>query len=179
MTSSIKRFSLVLAVAVVVAAALFPVDPPPNHTGGFGEPTCLVCHFDNDLNDGSARFEIRGLDSVIGGRTYDLELILVRDDMPRAGFQLSARQPHGNDAGVLEPIDGRTATSFGRGVSFLQHTADGTAADGDSAAWSFRWTAPEDPTGVIFHAAGNAANGDESQFGDFIYTLEKHVPSLD
>jgi hypothetical protein len=23
---------------------------------------------------------------------------------------------------------------------------------------------------VVFHAAGNSANGDESQFGDFIYT---------
>ena len=32
------------------------------------------------------------------------------------------------------------------------------------------WTAPAGDAPVIFHAAGNASNGDASPLGDFIYT---------
>ena len=40
--------------------------------------------------------------------------------------------------------------------------------------WVIEWTAPATAAGpVVFHAAGNAANGDESQFGDFIHTASQ------
>lgn len=171
----VLQVGLVLAGCVAISAALFPDDPPPAHTGGFGEPTCLVCHFDNELDDGEAIFEIRGLAEVVGGRSYDVELILVREEMLRAGFQLSVRDGDGADAGLLEPIDPSTTTSSGRGITYLQQTIDGAAVEGDSTIWRFRWTAPDDLGEAVFHAAGNAANGDESQFGDFVYTLERRI----
>jgi hypothetical protein len=60
-----------------------------------------------------------------------------------------------------------------RRVTYLQHTDDGTILDGGAGGrrWWFRWTAPERVQGdVVIHVAGNAANDDNSPFGDFIYT---------
>ena len=40
--------ALVLA-GVVAIPAFNPEVPPPGHTGGFGEPTCVICHQGSDL----------------------------------------------------------------------------------------------------------------------------------
>jgi hypothetical protein len=43
----------------------------------------------------------------------------------------------------------------------------------NAGGWRVEWTAPDDAAGaVIFHVAANAANGDKSESGDFIYTTE-------
>ena len=50
----------------------------------------------------------------------------------------------------------------------LQGSASGTR---DKNQWTFKWTAPTNDVGPItFYAAGNAANGDFSTSGDYIYT---------
>ncbi|MGH7664317.1 MAG: hypothetical protein ACRENI_08510 [Gemmatimonadaceae bacterium] len=55
-------------------------------------------------------------------------------------------------------------------IQYAQHTADGVApAAPDSARWVVEWIAPVRGGSVILHVAGNAANGDDSQFGDYIY----------
>jgi hypothetical protein len=40
----------------------------------------------------------------------------------------------------------------------------------DTARWTVLWTAPESGGEVRFNGAANAANQDDSQFGDYIYT---------
>jgi hypothetical protein len=176
--------SLLVAAAALTAAVApmrFKAGPPPGVTGGFGEPTCRKCHFDNELNDLGGRTSLVGLPAEPGyrpGDSYELSVVLRRAGMLRAGFQIAARVATGPDsgapAGVLTPIDQRTAVVWDttRHLGYLEHTAAGTTVNGDSARWRFRWTAPpgSKATMVVFHWAANAANDDDSPLGDFIHT---------
>jgi hypothetical protein len=103
--------------------------------------------------------------------------------MLRAGFQLAARVAQGTaagrPAGVLTPSDGRTAVVWDTvsHIGYIEHTAAGTALQGDVGRWLVRWTAPAGKTRdvVEFNVAGNAANDDDSPLGDFIYTAALRV----
>lgn len=168
--------------------------PPPGHTGGFGEPSCHRCHFDRPVNASGADVDVTGLpDAYRPGRSYRLEVRLRGAELERGGFQLSARcagAGHaGRQAGVLEGDGSRVEIVEGTGepyrgaenVEYARHTATGTkpTAPGE-ASWSVRWRAPRGrggdgvgpPAGecgaVAVHVAANAANGDDSEFGDRI-----------
>jgi hypothetical protein len=163
--------------ALLVGAGLYKDGPPPAHTGGFGEPTCRECHADADLNAYGGTLLLGGVPPTYEpGRSYDLAVTLRRAGMLRAGFQLAARfaegERAGTQAGSLEPADQRAKVlrDSTSGVLYLEHTFAGTTIAGDSARWRLRWTAPGDARGaVVFHLAANAANDDDSPFGDFIY----------
>ena len=172
-----------LAGVSFAAVPLFRAGPPPRHTGGFGEPTCRACHSDAGLNEPGGVLTIDGAPSRYEpGRTYQLEVVLRHGAMLRAGFQLAARfadgAAAGRQAGVLAPGDGRSVVisdTLSR-VSYIEHTLAGTELRGDAGRWLVRWTAPSDAGGVVtFHAAGNAADDDDSPLGDFIYTTALRV----
>jgi len=174
---------LVLAGASLAAVPLFRAGPPTAHTGGFGEPTCRACHSDAGLNEPGGELAITGAPATYElGRTYQLEVVLRRAGMLRAGFQLAARfadgAAAGSPAGVLAPGDGRSVVIWDTlsHVSYIEHTQIGTDMRGDAGRWLVSWTAPADARGVVaFHAAGNAANDDDSPLGDFIYTAALRV----
>ncbi|CAN5679760.1 hypothetical protein BH23GEM8_BH23GEM8_23630 [soil metagenome] len=44
-----------------------------------------------------------------------------------------------------------------------------------SAKWLLEWRAPQTPGVVSFDLSANAANGDASEFGDFIYQSSKTI----
>ena len=174
---------LLLFLSLVGAAAVFKDGPPPAYTGGFGEPTCRHCHADAPLNEPGGTLTIGGLpDPYEPGRTYDLAVMLRRAGMLRAGFQLTARfatgERAGKQAGTLAPADQRSKVvrDSATGVLYIEHTFAGTPAAGDSTRCILRWTAPASPRGpVAFHVAANAANDDDSAFGDFIYARAAEV----
>lgn len=168
------RFVLVLSVMLMAFSLRHPENPPVAHTGGFGEPTCHTCHFDGNLNDGEASLAVLGVDSVYTpGERYELKVFLVRTAMEKAGFQLSFRDSTGRQAGTLTPSDNRAAIDEANGVLYIRHTPEGTALlRPDSTAWAFQWQAPESSGPIHVHLSLNAANGDVSEFGDAIYSLE-------
>ncbi len=98
-------------------------------------------------------------------KTYTLILSLDRPGVKRAGFQFAVSDRDGNPVGTpavstdsLEVIDGYLRT---------------TDASSRQNAWRFLWTAPEAATGELFvNIAANAANDDDSPFGDTIYVRE-------
>jgi hypothetical protein len=176
--------ALALAGASLAAVPLYKDGPPPRHTGGFGEPTCRACHSDAGLNEPGGELTIAGVPAAYEpGRTYELEVILRRTGMLRAGFQLAARYegigmvPGGAQAGAFAPSDDRTAVVWDTvsHVGYIEHTAGGTALSGDVGRWMVRWTAPAVPGGVVLHVAANAANDDDSPLGDFIYARAVRV----
>ena len=172
-----------MAGASLAAALLFKTGPPPGHTGGFGEPTCRACHSDAGLNEPGGELALTGAPAGYApGRTYELEVVLRRAGMLRAGFQLAARfadgPAAGTPAGVLAPGDGRSMVIQDTlsHVSYIEHNLAGTALAGDAGRWKLRWTAPTNARGaVVFNVAGNAANDDDSPLGDFIYTTALRV----
>lgn len=175
-----------LPMVLAVGAAFVPAEaepepphadhPPPGFTGGFGEETCHSCHFDNDLNAADGRLEIEGLPPAYRPDTvYFVTVRLEREQLPRAGFMLSARFASGKQAGMLHSTDEYTAVSVvdSTGVAYAHHTLPGTAVtEGSLARWTLRWMAPRDAAPadtVYFDVVANASNDDESAFGDRIY----------
>lgn len=157
--------------------------PYPEHltgafTGGFGEQTCRSCHFDYDLNPGEGRLSVSGVpERITGGETLKILIRLERDKMGRAGFQLSARYAGGKQAGDFD-IGGDDRVMFSKAVPdslvYVQHSSSGSHPVKESTtSWTVTWQAPGSLDGpVTFNVAANAANGDQSEFGDFIYTEE-------
>ena len=152
-------------------------------TGGFGEPTCQKCHWDNGLNEPPGSLTVAGIpSSYTPGRRYPITITLRRPDMTRGGFEMSARFAGGRVAGqqaggltAPDPARMKVIQSDDRKLRFIQHTKAGATADPAGALrWMVEWQAPDKPSdAVIFHVAANASNADDSPLGDYIYTAQR------
>jgi hypothetical protein len=158
----------------------FPEHLAGAFSGGFGEQSCYQCHFDYDLNMAEGVLELNGIDERIeAGESYELEVFLARPDLGAAGFQLTARFEDGSQAGSFTLNDEVIFTPNTPGeVEYLQHAIRNIEPENGTKSWKFTWTAPADvDQPIIFNLAGNAANGDESAFGDWILTREQRAAS--
>lgn len=154
---------------------IFPEHLAGAFSGGFGEQSCYSCHFDYDLNMPDGKLELKGLgDSVESGKDYELEVFISRADLGAAGFQLTARFEDGSQAGSFKLNDKVILTPNTPGdVEYLQHAIRNIEPENGSKSWKVTWTAPQDANRpIIYNLAGNAANGDESAFGDWILVRE-------
>jgi hypothetical protein len=175
----------VLAAALLPAPALlalhFRDGPPAQVTGGFGGDSCIACHSGNALNDDAGQLALEGFpDRYTPGTTYDLELTLSRTPaITAAGFQLAFRLADSTQAGTIQvPAEDQTriAVLDERGVQYAHHQLTEPAPPAsETVRWKLSWTAPEAAGEIFVHAAAVAGNGDESQTGDHVYTLEKEA----
>lgn len=166
----------------------FKDGPPARLSGGFGEETCWACHFDAEENDPAGSLTLSGVpDRFVPGESYRLTLTLTRPKMRVGGFQLTARfAEDGVQAGTLAPLPeevDRIGVLVEREVQYAHHLLPGVElAAPDTARWTLLWRAPEaeaahsGPT-VLFHAAGVAGDGDDSQIGDFVYSTSAESPA--
>lgn len=170
-----------LGVGVHGAPEMNSAGPPPETTGGFGEDTCQFCHMDYQLNEEGGEFELLGLpdEGYEAGERYELTLRLAHPELGRAGFQLAVRfasgSHEGEQAGELVAGAGQQLQSPSyTTISYLNHSREGIQPTTvGERRWSFEWIAPETAeASVVFHAAGNAANGDGAEWGDRPYALE-------
>jgi len=159
--------------------------PLPRYTGGYNENTCARCHSDFGLNDGrqlGGVFHLEGVpERYEAGRKYPVTIVMAHPSQSRWGFQLSARfAVSGEQAGELKPLDTSTKTLEAEGIQYIEHTAEGTRngkVDGP-VKFYFEWIAPaHERQGVVFNAAGNAADGSEDPTGDYIYTAGSFTTS--
>lgn len=146
-------------------------------TGGFGEETCRSCHFDYDLNPAEGSLEISGFPQKLSaGELLEIQIKVERKELEAAGFQLSARYEDGSQAGkfVIKNDDIVFTKSMADSIQYVQHSNEGTRPyQENSKSWIVKWKVPSSIKGsVVFNVAANAANGDQSEFGDFIYTKE-------
>ena len=151
--------------------------PPAGHTGGFGEPTCGVCHFGNPVNSDQGALRIVGKDNLTPGGTTLLTIELSSDGLSVAGFQMSVRNQDGYNVGLLRSPDVNThVVTDSAGVQYVQHTRFGTenSVVRDGVA---RWVVelelpPTTPDSLVLNVAANASNGDNSALGDYIFVHE-------
>ena len=133
------------------------------------------------MNEPGSELEIVGLGGTYEpSEPYLVTIRLLSFDMQAAGFQAAFRFANGpregRAAGSARSIDGRTTVAGNDdGVDYVQHTAEGVAADGKEAEWTFEWTAPESPDRVWLHVAANSGNGDNSPLDDLVYTLRAQL----
>ena len=132
------------------------------------------------MNASPGSLKISAPERYSSGKTYDVTITLTRPGMAIGGFQFTARFAKGGaQAGRLALADGQqdlVKVLTDRGVQYAYHSRPGTQLTAsDVVRWTLRWTAPAGRRAVLFNAAANAANGDDSQSGDFVYT--SRVPS--
>ncbi|MBW3624913.1 MAG: hypothetical protein KY468_16045, partial [Armatimonadetes bacterium] len=92
-------------------------------------------------------------------------------------FELTAKKADNSRGGTITVTDPANTQLIGSppvtSPQYIAQTSQGTAEGQPDVGptWSFQWTAPPQGSGnVTFYAAGNAANGNSSASGDFIYT---------
>jgi hypothetical protein len=166
--------ALLCPLGFVLWLVAYSDGPPLGHTGGFGEPTCHACHFDNPLLEWSDSLVVDAPRNYVPNEIYVLNVSIFREEMKSAGFQLSVRfRDSGQQAGTLQPLDTRTSLvhSEDQALQYLQHSREGQQLNRETgAAWRFQWDAPNRRAPVAIDVAANASNHDDSEFGDFIYT---------
>jgi len=167
----LTSFSLVLS---------FSGGPPDAHTGAPGEPACNECHLSFPLNSGDGSLAVVAPATYAPGDTLDLTVQLQDPGQARWGFELtalnSANQPAG-DLVLVEPVRTQKSVAIS-GRQYVKHTAAGTEQPGPDASsqWQLRWAATGEVAGpVTFYAAGNAANYNGFNTGDYIYTTSTVV----
>jgi hypothetical protein len=176
------------AVAVRAAATPPAIDPgaargaayadgaPPGFSGGFGEPSCHACHFQEEVNAPPGRVVLSGVpDEYAAGARYPLTVTLTRAGMRSGGFQLTARFAEGGgQAGAVQPgagDDTRVKVERPEAIEYAgQRRAGARPVADDALRWTLVWTAPSPGRAVQFHVAANAADSDETASGDVVYT---------
>ena len=163
----------------IIAATMgtYREQPPEAHTGGFGEPTCIVCHSSEPLNDAAGTLQLIGLPAqYVADRTYTITVRLQRPGLNIGGFQLAIRTADGKQAGTFVINSDRIMVSQApSGVSYVHHTLMGSGVGSGKLEWELRWKAPRSTGPLFVHAAANATNDDASPIGDFIYTFEQRI----
>jgi hypothetical protein len=177
---------IALLVGAVVAVAN-STGPPLAHTGApridsrNAEPTCNTsgCHQGNPMNS-NGTLEILGLPATYSpGATYPATVRLTSTATQgsvtrRWGFEITAvRLSDGLGSGTFTSPGLRIETFNGR--TYVTHQVDDLhPGEAGPAEWTMSWTAPAQDEGDIgFYAAGNAANGNATATGDFIYTTSE------
>lgn len=88
---------------------------------------------------------------------------------------MTARFTDGSQAGSFNHQSDRTqfSTADSGNVQYVQHSGKGTEiTDTGLTVWTVEWIAPEKSRQISIHLAANAANGDASEFGDYILIKE-------
>jgi uncharacterized protein (TIGR03437 family) len=192
---NIRKLLLVLLASTPVT--LFSLTrvpgPPVNRTGNPADAngaTCNACH-GGAANAPNSNMAGRLTVTVANYRPGERQRITVSVEHPeqsRWGFQLTARLESdptkqagrfvANDTvfvrcgagGMPEPPCNGEVEHVNHMLTSTGRNADGSGTPG-GYAWEFDWIAPEENVGkIVFFAAGNAANNNGNNQGDFIYT---------
>jgi len=165
------RRTLAIAFVFVIPSIVlaYSSGPPNGKTGAPGEGTCHDCHASFPLNSGNGSFSIEGPTTFEAGQTYMITVHIQDPGQSRWGFEFTPL-----NMGTITLTDStHTQQQSGGGNIYVKHTSAGTypnTPDGPTT-WSFNWIAPASPPSEItFYAAGNAANSNGFNTGDYIYT---------
>lgn len=178
-----KTFYLVLFAATALFADVNGADP--RLTGAPGDQNCTRCHSGTALNSANGSIKIATNLSYTPGVKQRITVTVADTGQRRWGFELTARlnsNLSGGQAGTLAAVDSnvRITCETGRAapctstsvIQYATHTQAGTRA-GTTGSVDFLvdWTPPATDVGKItLYAAGNAANANNADTGDRIYT---------
>ncbi len=187
-----NKRKLVAAKVVAIASAIplllfaYAEGPDPGHSGVPGERNCTACH-SGVVNSGAGSVAVAfpGALTYTPGVKQHLVVTVSDPDQRRWGFQLTARRESDSklQTGSFQPTDTNTqvicstadlspASCSDSTLQFIEHTPVGTRnGTTQSAAFELDWTPPSTDVGaIVVYVAGNAANGNNANTGDHIYT---------
>jgi len=177
---------MILALSSLFTRTLFAwsTGPEAYRTGAPNDKgTCKDsgCHNSFPLNSGDAKFSITGPTSFAPGETIKLKVSFNSSSGKLHGFEMTAMDTNDNQIGKFKAI-GKTTQVIPfkdyRGLkkedkgTYIEHTLSGNK----KKRWKVKWIAPAKATGTVtFYAAGNEANGDGTNTGDYIYTTTLEI----
>jgi len=174
--------SLILSLLSTLLFASFVLaysgGPPNGRTGAPGEGNCTGCHGSFTLDSGLGGYTLStGQVDYAPGDNYTVVIELSDPYAERWGFELTFIDDTGAAAGTLLPLDANTQVGSSGGRDYGKHTSVGTNwGQVGSNSWMMSWTAPAVGTGTVsLYAMGNAANGDGTAGGDFIYSFTTNL----
>ena len=177
---------LVLATLSGTSRALAYSSGPPD--GFAGDPpifrNCTACHSSFPVNSGNGALALQGLPLLYdAGETYLLTIHLEDPGQKRWGFEMTVIHPDdGLEAGSLIPVDDtyvQLSPGSGTERDYVKHRLAGTFPNTNSADWQVWWVAPQPGEGpASFYVAGNAANNNDNQSLDYIYTIDRSVAPM-
>jgi uncharacterized protein (TIGR03437 family) len=191
MTNNTKLLTILASISSALPILLFAdvtgADPRLTGAPGDGQSACTACHTGTALNGGggSVKIIMPGGTNYTPGTKQHIQVQVSDSAQRRWGFELTARvasNPSNGQAGDLASTDSNTKVICDNGrqkpcstsspVQFITHTQTGTRlGTSGSAIFEFDWTPPSTDVGTItLYAAGNAANGNNLNTGDHIYT---------
>jgi hypothetical protein len=179
LTTKRKIQALILVLVAAGSAYGYATGPNQGYTGAPGDyGDCTACHDTYAVaNVGAGSVALGQIPDVYKpGQSYMLQVMLQDPQARRWGFELTALGGDGNRAGTFAPLGSDTQiASVGDPVGnrqYIEHTLLGTfPGTKNGHTWQVQWTAPSTDTGAVhLYVAGNAANNDGTDQGDYIYT---------
>jgi Reeler domain len=178
---------MALGAALLTTCLMARINGPIAGVAGVpGEGDCTDCH-SGTVNSGTGKLQIQLVDASTWtpGQQMRVRVTLTDPAARRWGFQITARSassPTAN-AGTFALADA-SITRIETGLAdsqYVEHNSAGTRlGTRDSSTWEVLWTPPAASFGpVTFYAAGNAANGDNTNSGDNIYTTSLTVSAAE
>jgi uncharacterized protein (TIGR03437 family) len=176
----LKPNKIILALIVCALPALAHSDgADPGLSGAPNDSNCTACHGGRpNSGSGSVKVTFANGSTYTPGRTQRITVTITDPAARRWGFEVSPRlasDPGSKGAGTMASVDGNTQVLPPRGgLQWITHTLNGTRpGTTGSITFQFDWTAPDAAAGDInFYAAANAANGNNLNTGDLIYTSQ-------
>ncbi len=145
-------------------------------TAAPGENNCTKCHRTYPLDSGTGKVEIIGLpEQYVPSQTYPIKVRVTDEEAREWGFEITAITDDGAACGSFRS-DQLAVQALGPSQQFgrfyaLQTIFGVYAGQTGSAEWNFYWKAPSTDLGpATFYATGNGANGDHTDFFDYIYS---------
>jgi uncharacterized protein (TIGR03437 family) len=152
---------------------------PVAHAGAPGEQTCAMsgCHTTYSLNSGPAQLTLDGFPD--GGyvihTAYDFTVTLSQGQNGVNGFQLTALDSTGHQAGTLSVVDAnmtqlQISTVVSETRQYITHTNNGAK----QSSWKVHWVAPGTGVGTVtFYVAATTTNDNGKATGDYVYTISR------
>lgn len=173
--------TLLLAPTLLLARS---TAAPINRTGAptDGGQDCTACHATNRPANSDSRGFVRiSAVNYTPGQKQTIRVTIFHPEAQRWGFSFTSRlaSDETRKAGIVTPNDSVQVqcdptgnAPCGTDREFASHIQAATRNGANGAqTFAFEWTPPETASGdIVFYAAGNAANGGNSNAGDYIYT---------
>lgn len=173
-----KRFTLIAASAVMLAAALSSASggvaekQNVNRTGSPGsDADCAMCHKGGSFASSMTMKLMEGATEVTEytpGSTYQLKITINHTGASAFGFQATSTMGAGNTAKAGEfknaPTGVKISSISGNPLEFVEHSSKSNTNE-----WTIDWTAPATGSGEVkFYGNGIAANGTGNTSGDLL-----------
>ena len=154
------------------------------YTGSSGEGTCnqAGCHNQFTLNTGGGSVTLASSNmpgnQYQPGQTYHMNCTVSKTGAPLFGFTAEALDAGNHNAGMPVVTNSTEMTlhptswipNYPTGRWTIGHKKNGGLSS-NTHVFNFDWTAPIVPRGTLtFYAAGNAADNDGTNQGDYIYS---------